>query len=229
MYQYSYLLGDIILLVIWLVFWFWRKDIRKEMLIISVIFGIAGLAVEWIYIIDYWTPLTVTNTPVGIEDFLFGFTVGGIAAVIYEIFFKKKVKIKKAKKNKKMKRDRTLSFMLFLVAILFFGSFFFLRMNSFWASVIAFMIPLIIIYVKRVDLIKSSIISGILSVLVAFIVFWAVDLITPGWIESAWHFVNIPKTIILRAPLEDLIWALFAGAFIGPLYEYWQEGRLVKK
>jgi hypothetical protein len=27
--------------------------------------------------------------------------------------------------------------------------------------------------------------------------------------------------------IDDIIWYFFAGLFIGPLYEYWQEGKLV--
>ena len=57
-YQYSYLIGDLTLLIIWLALFFWRKDIRKEMLFISLIFGLAGLIVEFIYTID--SPLGLT-------------------------------------------------------------------------------------------------------------------------------------------------------------------------
>jgi hypothetical protein len=47
------------------------------MLIMSLLFGIAGLLVEPVYAHDWWHPLNLTNTSVGIEDFLFGFVVGG--------------------------------------------------------------------------------------------------------------------------------------------------------
>jgi hypothetical protein len=94
-YQYSYLIGTLALLIIWLILYYCRRDIRKEIFIVSLIFGIAGLAVDPIYSSDWWFPLTLTNTMPGIESFIFGFCVGGIASIIYEILFKKRIRLKK--------------------------------------------------------------------------------------------------------------------------------------
>lgn len=85
-YQYSYLIGDLILLAIWLVLFLWRKDTRKEMAIISLLFGFLGTVVTLIYLMDWWHPLTITGTRIGIEDFIFGFSTAGIAAVVYSLF-----------------------------------------------------------------------------------------------------------------------------------------------
>ena len=71
-YQYSYLIWTGIFFLIWLILYLWRKDIRKEMLIISVLFGFGGIFSELIYVQDWWQPLTLTNTSIGIEDFLIG-------------------------------------------------------------------------------------------------------------------------------------------------------------
>ncbi len=96
-YQYTYLIGDLILLVLWLVLFLYRKDTRKEMLILSLIFGVIGPFVELVHVLDWWKPLTITSTIPGIEDFLFGFGIGGVASVVYEHLFNKKVKIKSVK------------------------------------------------------------------------------------------------------------------------------------
>ena len=62
-YQYNYLIGNLIGLIIWFTLFICRKDSRKEMLIISLIFGVTGPLVESVYIKDWWVPLTITNTP----------------------------------------------------------------------------------------------------------------------------------------------------------------------
>ena len=54
------------------------------------------------------------------------------------------------------------------------------------------------------------------------------EILNPGWIDATWKFEVITKLKILKVPLEDLLWFFFAGAFIGPLYEYWKEGKLIK-
>jgi hypothetical protein len=51
-----------------------------------------------------------------------------------------------------------------------------------------------------------------------------------GFIFEFWQ---LPKAwysaLILRIPAAEYIWYFLLGAFIGPLYEYWQQGRLVRK
>ncbi len=85
--QYAYLILGCLLLSIWLGLFLYRKDIRREMMIISIAFGFGGLLAEYVYLKDWWQPLIITGTRIGFEDFLFGFTTGGIASVIYEVIF----------------------------------------------------------------------------------------------------------------------------------------------
>ena len=228
-YQYSYLIADLVLLVIWFVLFFWRKDVRKEMLYISIIFGFVGLLVEPIFLKDWWNPLTITTTMIGFEDFLFGFTFAGIASVIYSVIFKKRVRIKKVNKKKEFKRNKNYLILSAFLVGLFFSSFYILKLNSFYSSIIAFIIPLTIIWIKRKDLIINSITSGLLLMIIVCIWFWIPELITPEWINTHWFLENLSGITILKVPLEDLIWSFLAGAFIGPLYEYWQEGKLINK
>jgi hypothetical protein len=222
-YQYSYLIGCLSLLFIWSILYFFRKDTKKEILITSILFGIAGLFVDPIYSSDWWNPLTITNTLSGIESFIFGFSVAGIASVIYEETFYKKLNVKK---DIKKINPKLLIISLFLAG-LFFGCYFILKWNSFYSSFPAFLIPVIFIWIKRKDLIVDSVFSGFLLMIISFVFYFIPELITPGWIESTWNYKMISGLTILKVPIEDLIWFFIAGLLIGPLYEYWQEGRLI--
>lgn len=226
-YQYTYLIGVMIVLTLWLILFLYRKDTRKEMLIISLFFGVASSLVEMIHVLDWWRPLTITNTTVGIEDFLFGFGIGGIASVIYEHIFNKRVKIKKVKEIKEQKRNINFLFLLALLFILFFGGFFIFNLNSFEAMLVSFIIPILIIYIKRKDLIKDSLVSGILVLMASIIGYHILNLITPGFFDEFWLFQNIGRVIVLGIPLEEHIFYFLAGALLGPLYEYWKEGKLI--
>ncbi len=226
-YQYTYLILGLTLFFVWLILYFLRKDIRKEMLIISLLFGIAGLVVESTYIIDWWKPLTITNTAVGIEDFLFGFTVGGIASVLYEEVFKRKIRMRKKENLFTKKKDLNNLLVGGLLAIIFFGSFYILHLNTLFSSILGFGIPTLIMWIRRKDLILDSIASGILLMLVSFVVYSFVNLLTPGWVYEFWHFNNVPNWVLFNVPIDDVIWYFFAGAFIGPLYEFWQEKKLI--
>jgi len=218
---FTYLTLGLLFLVIWVALFIIRKDTRRELLIISFVFGIGGILVEPIYLRDWWQPLTVTGTPVGIEDFLFGFTIGGIASIIYEIIFNRRTRKTKplATLTKEHKFD---IFIVLLLPIIFFGTNIFFNLNTFYASILGFVVPLIIIYFRRKDLIKDSIYSGILLLIIAFVIYSLVEILSPGWVVHFWSFENVPPIIFWNVPIDDLIWYVLAGAFIGVIYEFIQ-------
>ncbi|MDO8524688.1 MAG: lycopene cyclase domain-containing protein [bacterium] len=225
-YQYTYLIMDSIGLVIWTILFVLRKDVRKEMLFMSLGFGAVALLMEPIYLKDWWRPLTITNTPVGIEDFLSGFVIGGICAVIYEVILRKRVSIRKSNPQVVIKREISFLSLTIIFAVLFFIGFFALRLNSFYSSFVTFIFGITVIFILRRDLIFNSLISGFLVVLISFATYSIMDLITPGWVREFWYFRNTPDIIILSVPIDDLFWNFLAGAFIGPLYEFWKGGKV---
>lgn len=191
----------------------------------SVIFGIGGLATEYIYTSDWWRPLTITHTRVGIEDFLFGFWIAGIASVIYEELFKKRMYVKKSKKS--ISSFVALFSLLAIMAMLFYGSFYLLKLSSFYATVVTFVPSVIFLWIKRKDLIVDSVMSGFLTAFVGLLWYWIAEYFTPGWIQHYWLFQNISGILVLKAPLEDFIWIFLFGTFIGPLYEVCIHAKLV--
>jgi hypothetical protein len=226
-YQYTYLLMALVFLAIWLALFIWRKNTRKEMMIMSLIFAFAGPLADILYTKDWWLPLTLTNTAIGPEAILVGFMIGGIASVIYEDIFKKRLKIRKVSKTKEAQRNFSFLFIISISVILFFGSFYLLKFNSLVATILALIVPTIIIWIKRKDLILDSLATGVFLVIVASLVYSVLEFLTPGWIHAFWFFKNVPDIIIFNLPVDDIIWYFLAGLFIGPLYEYWQESKLV--
>lgn len=58
---------------------------------VSAIGGLAGLISEMWYFNDYWRPPTLLgNSKISIEDFLFGFSFTGIAALVYKVIVRKR-------------------------------------------------------------------------------------------------------------------------------------------
>ena len=227
MYKYSYLLANLSLFLVWLMLFLHRKDVRREMLLVSALFGIVGLFVEPIYIKDWWHPMTLTSTKVGIEDFLFGSLIGGAGAVMYEEIFKKKL-YPRSLKIVDYKSHFYALISAVILSVIFFGGFMILKINSFYSSVFGFFIATMIIWYFRKDLIIDSLASGILVLLLGFLWFWLPHFLTPGWVKNYWYLQNLSGILILGAPLEDLIWGFFAGLYIGPLYEFWKGAKLKK-
>ena len=225
-HQYSYLIGTIFLFGIWLMIYLKRKDIRKEMLGISVFFLLFSFT-EIIYYYDWWRPQTITHTIIGFESFLFAFSYSGIVSVLYEVVFQKQ--LRRTRLPLSLRKNHKLYFLVegTLLVGLFLYSFFVLHINSLLTILITLTTGIILIWIYRPDLIMSSIISGILSVIIMVPVFLFTEFITPGVVLEFWLFKNVAPIIILGVPIDDFLFYLFTGMFIGPLYEYWHESRLV--
>ncbi len=194
----------------------------------SLIFGFIGPFSDVLYTRDWWHPLTVTNTKIGPEAIIVGFAIGGIASVIYEDIFKKKIRTRRVSRSRKRRDDLNFSIVLIISGGTLLGAFFFLGLGSLLSTVLAFGIPAVIIWIRRHDLILDSLASGIFLLAVACFVYSVLQILTPGWIQAFWTFRYVPDITILSLPINDVLWYFLAGLFIGPLYEYWKEGKLVK-
>lgn len=216
-YQYAYLVGNLLIgLPVWLILFLHRKDFRKEILIVSFIIGIAGPVSELWYLQDYWRPETFNGWPIGIEDFLFGFLLGGISSVIYEEVFGQHY-------VKRKDRSHHWSWFLLPVAALFLFSFnllFFIGINSIYASFLTFLLVAGVMVFYRRDLFMDSLMSGLLVGGFMFFGYLIYLSIFPEAIHRWWLLDNISGFLILGIPVEELLWAFGWGMVAGPMYEF---------
>ncbi len=117
---------------------------------------------------------------------------------------------------------------IILLPVLFFGGNIFFGLNTLYASFLGYGIPLIIMYIRRKDLIIDSLISGILLLGIIFGIYTLVEFLTPGWVIHFWTFKNVPPIIFWNVPIDDLVWYILTGAFIGIMYEFLQESPLFR-
>lgn len=216
-YQYSYLIGNLITLLIWIVLFLYKKKLRKEMLIMSILVTPLGPISEFFYFRDYWNPSLLFNIfGFGIEDLIFAFAVGGIASVIYEDIF-----IKKMKKTTPVKLPFFIFWLLSGIIVFIFLNLV-LKINSMHASPIAFLFSGIIILFKRKDLIKNAFLSGLLVALIVFFAYVIFLQIFPSFFNKFWQLENIFGIYVLGIPIEELIWGFSWGFLAGPFYEFWK-------
>lgn len=222
-YQYAYLVGNLaILFPIWLSFFLRRKDLRVDILIISFILGICGPISELWYLQDYWNPQTFIGTRIGIEDFLFGFFIGGIASVIYLELFNKHIKKYKDKNHNWRFLFSFIAISLFIFNVLFYV----LAVNSIYASIAVFLLTAVLMYYFRRDLFIDGLMSGIFLALTIFIAYLIFLYIFPQAIQKWWFLHNISGILIIGIPLEELFWAFSLGLVVGPAYEFFMGFRI---
>lgn len=217
--KYAYLFGTLAFFLLWLFLFKKRKDLRREMIVVGVLAAILGTIGGYLFFTkDWWKPFSVTGTRVGLEDLFLGFFNGGIAAVIYKVVFKKKFS------NRTYKNAKNKFWLLmagFIGISLMFFFFYILKIHSFKAMMVGLIATLSVFYLRRPDLIFSSLMSGALMTLISFPVYFLVIQIYPGIVEKVWMVQNLSGIYFLGVPIEDFIWIFAVGAVIGPSYEFW--------
>lgn len=220
--QYAYLAGALFFVVLFLVFFVSNPSLRTEMLVMGSLIGFLSLATAYYWwTIDWWRPMTITGTRIGIEDFLAGFGAGGVMAVAYEVLFRKRhVRMRRACAH--CPGHGTLLLLLaFLMSWFFWG----LGLTSFWASTAALLAVAAAIFYFRRDLFVNGLLSGVLMALISVPMYVIMSLLSPGWAKTTCLFGTLSGATALSIPVEEFIFWFLAGLVFGPFYEYWQGER----
>ena len=220
---YAYIAGSSVLFVVWLVFFIARRDLRKEMLVMSVLIGTLSPITGYVWwTVDWWKPPTITHTIVGFEDVLMGFASGGIMAAAYEVLFRRRLYHVRGKHNYP---KITILFLLALVtSLLFWG----MGFTSFWASTIALIVGAAVLFSFRTDLLPIGVLSGILMSAISLLFYFTIMSLSPDWINHTYQFKTLSGVLVLGIPIEEFVFWFLAGLVMGPFYEYWQCDRLRK-
>lgn len=219
--KFAYLLGCFYFLAIWL-FLFWRlKKHRKLMILASIVFTPLGMIFEYIlWIKDWWHPLTITGTKIGIEDFLLSFTHVTLPTTLYIYVFEKNIQEFDFSKRNILKGFKNLILIVPFSLLTTLVIFYVLKFNSPFSTLIGLLLGSIYIFLGRKDLILHSILAGLLLVLVVFSCFWLGISIYPDIINEFWCVGKISNILVLGVPIEDLLFYLGVGMFLGIMYPY---------
>lgn len=214
-YELSYFAYSLIFLSIWLLLFSLRKDLRRRMVIFSVVVAPMGPVSEIWFLRDYWQRPTVTSYPISIEDALFAFAVGGIAFSIYKVVFNV------APVASESQRPRAWLPVAFTLIVLSFMLFFtdWLGVNSIFSSSLAFVAVALIAYRLRPDLIKPSICTGLLTLAVFLIVYQIMRLVFSDVLLKWCVGCNPTGVRIFGVNVEELLWDFTWGLTGAVLYE----------
>ncbi len=207
----EYLIADLIGGLIWLFFYFRRKDLRREIIVMSLLAAPLGLF-DLLYVPTYWTPQTFFNLPIGIEGIIFSFIIGGIAAASYAEISKKKI-IKISKYHKHF----SIIVLLSIIPTMFIFNHLF-PINIAISMYVALLLGIALTVLIRKDLLRSTIIGALTFGLIygSAIIFWsALYPHTQDW----FNLVGLPKIFIFNAPVYEIIFGFLFGAYWGNLYE----------
>lgn len=229
--MYEYFIGCLILAAIWLFAIIARKDLRKPMiwsgiayiLVMAIVFVLFKLLIlfnliKQTIVPGYWNPDTVLNLGrltggFGIEDTLFQFFVGGIAAFIYELFFNKRIKIK----NQDVHHIRALIIGIVAAVIFAIAS----NSNLIYSLVAFGFVGALSIWIERRDLIKQSLFGGAAFLLIYSAAFLLFNTIFPNFISQNYNLSSLSGIYVFSLPIEELLYAFSFGLIWSPIYKYY--------
>lgn len=221
--RFGYLILVFVGMIFWTIFFILRKDLRKPMISIGVLYGVLSLVTAEIWwTIDWWHPKTLTATRIGIEDFFTGFGSGGVMMVIYQIFFKKKIIFDRLK---------TLPIAQILFSVIVLASIhvfiYYFSFTSFTSFTLVTSLATVLIWIIRRDLIVPSLWSGVLTTIAICPLYWTTILTVPGWVSDTYDFGHLSGILVTGIPIEELIFWVIAGSFISILSAFTWSGKFV--
>lgn len=217
MQTYSYFLLGVFLAIPWLIIFYFRKNLRRRILIASAIGAPFGFINSW-FRIDYWNPPELFFFHImSIEDVLFAFTTTGISVTIFDALF--------TEKQVQTEKSRTALSSIFIPFIIL--SFFFLHnylgINSMFMWAIPMIFLAIVVVIIRNDLLIPSILSAILSMLIAIPIYIILfNYISTDYWDKYWYLngTAYDTSILGNVPLMELLWYFSWGCFSGVMYDF---------
>jgi len=218
----EWLVFSLILFGIWLIIFLFRKNLKKEMFLVSLFTMPFGLT-EPLFVPEYWNPPSLFNlaatTGFDIESLIFTFAIGGIGSVLYGVFFKtKQTNMNRHEMHSKRHRYHLLA--LFSPIIIFLILWLLTDLNPIYSASMAMIIGGVATILCRPDLKKEILIGGILFLLLYFVFFFFFILVYPYAVANFWNLSAISGILILGIPLEELMFAFTYGLMWSSAYEH---------
>lgn len=201
--QYIYILLGVAALLPVIFTYIVRLDLRRDIIKVGLIGGLAGIVAEFFYTRDYWHPIGVFGNQTYLEDFIFGFAITSLSAMIYSFVVRKK----QASAYPNKRRSFMVMFAIGVAGMLVFHVW--LGGNSTIVSSLIFIAIAVYIIMKRKDLARSVFISTTLVTLYLFLVYVVLFyILEPSWWSKHWLLDGTIYDIKLwgSIPLTEMLW-----------------------
>lgn len=228
----SFLFLNLLLTVVWVFLFLRDRSTRLEMVVIGATAAIFTPMFVFLNLPALPSDgLATTYAVVRVADLLFSFLFAGIAAVLFEAVFGKRVRVRMQLFSKKKGAADVWFIQLFLtVTVWAWATVFFvfvLETTALQAMVAgALFIGSYMIAVRK-DLFWDAIWSALLLATVFFLLYEITYAKETIEFAHTWWLASPSGRLIGHTPLEALLWAAAIGFVLGPLYEFVRGFRLV--
>jgi hypothetical protein len=196
-----------------------EKGSRHEMLVVSAWTSLLALT-EPFFVPRYWNPPSLfglaQSTGFDIESFIFCWSIGGLAVVLYELFIP--VRHEHIRSGSPAHVFHPLA--LVITPALFVLLVFLTRFNPIYCALIALALGSCLVIVSRRDLLRKMLVSAFIFLALYSAYFLALVIAAPGYVQKVWDLRMLSGISLLGIPLEELAFAFAFGFFWSGVYEY---------
>jgi hypothetical protein len=222
-YHFSYLVGALFFFVAWMVCLILGVSDRRQSFwgaLVSAPFAITSI---W-FIPQYWCPPSLFNLDlrykVGIEDFLWAASVGGIGSVIGEIVLKERLAQGRAQKRKKHIEP------FIVLGVLIWALHHYWPNKTIYDMIIALAVCAVLLLLRRPDLYMLMLVGALTFTILYWSLFELLLRLYPDFIAKSYNVPALLGFYVLGVPIEEVLFALSGGAVWSVAYEYLQGYRL---
>ncbi|HQT26085.1 MAG TPA: lycopene cyclase domain-containing protein [Burkholderiales bacterium] len=219
--HYVWLIWSSAFLVPWAMMFLSKPAFRHEMLRVSLLTSLLGLS-EPIFVPRYWNPPSLFDlaqrTGFDIESLIFCFAIGGIGAVAYNAIANRELGSMSCKERYSVHhRWHRLAISAPFIA---FPILYFLPWNPIYPGIVSMTIGGVANILCRPDLLRNTLIGGILFLLLYAVFMLLLVFFTPGYIEAVWNLPALSGVMIGSIPLEELGFGFSFGLYWAGIYEH---------
>lgn len=219
--KYVWLVWSGAFLIPWALLYFVKPGFRRKMLRVSLWTSLLGLS-EPIFVPEYWNPPSLFDlaqrTGFDIESMVFCFAIGGIGAVMYNALANKDIEeIPHDHRHSGRHRWHRLAI---VSPYLIFPVLYFLSWNPIYPGIVALAIGGIANVLCRPDLLRNTLVGGVLFLLLYAIFMLSLIIFAPGYIAQVWNLPALSGVLLGGIPLEELAFGFTFGLYWAGIYEH---------
>lgn len=216
MMNYVYIVGSIVVAFFWFVCYRARPDLRKKMLLTSIIWGILGFT-ELFFVPNYWNPqfqVIYLLEDLFLDSFVFAFFLAWFSCILYQVVFNKPL----------FKTQHIVPHTFRIPPVIFSLHLLIPQINVMVFCILSMLVGSLMLCLQDHKLIIPILWNGFLTFsffLTTYFIFWQ---IFPSLVAS-YNYSVLSGIHIFTIPIEEL-WFFFAiGTVFAPMYEILSHSR----
>lgn len=230
----TFLFTSLILFLLWLALILFSNNTRREQVIMSIAGLVMTPGILLLVASDFRSIVSPAGRiTIGIEDLIFGFSLFGIAAVLYHVALGMHVhKMKGSRIRLSHPILHWFVHLIILLGIWAFTSLLFIdifELASIRALIIGGLLVGTYMIADRHDLLLNALLTGLSTAILVFVaeqIFFV--RLFPEAAATFWQHDAIRLSFVSGVPLEEILWAAVVGFTIGPMYEYLRRYELTR-